>query len=101
MTSPSPYPLRVVRTPESIQPFTINWVLDLAAGDAIATSTWTCDPQLTITQTSLSANTTTVWVSGGVVPTGLQWINYHAVNTITTTLGVTDQRTLVIFCKQL
>jgi hypothetical protein len=101
MTSPSPYPLRVVRTPESIQPFTINWVDILQTGDAIATSTWTCDPALTITQTSQSASATTVWVSGGAVPTGLQWINLHAVNTITTNFGVTDQRTLVIFCKQL
>jgi hypothetical protein len=102
MTSPvpsSPYPLRFVRTPEAVEPYPINWVLN--SGDTIATSEWTCDPELQIVETTLTETTTTAVIAGGQVPDGEPWWNYHAVNTITTNQGYTDQRTIVLFTKQL
>jgi hypothetical protein len=102
MTLPSPstpYPIRYVRTPEAVEPYTIQWVLN--TGDAIATSVWTADTGLIINGSSNTATTSTVTLSGGPVPPGQPWWNYHAVNTITTNLGFTDQRTIILFTKQL
>jgi hypothetical protein len=95
----NPYPIRFVRTPVSVEPYTVPWVL--AAGDSIATSTWTCDSALQIISMSIASATTTVVLAGGPIPSGQPWWNYHAVNTITTTQGYTDQRTIVLFTKQL
>jgi hypothetical protein len=95
----NPYPIRYVRTTAAVEPYTINWVLN--AGDTIATSTWTCDSALQIISTSMTASTTTVVLAGGPIPTGQPWWNYHAINTITTNQGYTDQRTIVLFTKQL
>jgi hypothetical protein len=95
----NPYPIRFVRTPEAIEPYTINWTLN--AGDAIATSSWTCDSQLQIVSQQMTTTSTTVVLAGGPIPTGQPWWNYHAVNTITTDSGYTDQRTIVLFTKQL
>jgi hypothetical protein len=94
-----PYPIRYVRTPEAVEPYTIDWVLN--PNDTIATSTWTCDSALQIISTSMTGATTTVVLAGGPLPVGQQWWNYHAINTITTNNGFTDQRTIVLFTKQL
>lgn len=107
MTTPAPsnpYPIRYIRTPQAIEPYVITWVLN--AGDAIATSTWTCDSQLQIISTSMTATTTTVVLAGGPLPNGpngliVPWWNFHAMNTITTNQGFTDYRTIVLFTKQL
>jgi hypothetical protein len=96
----NPYPIRFVRTPEAVEPYTINWVLN--PGDTIATSTWTCDAALQIVgNPSMTSSTTTVTLGGGPLPANQPWWNYHAVNTITTNQGATDQRTVVLFTKQL
>lgn len=94
-----PYiPLRFVRSPESVLDFTINWAPWLPAEDTIDTSNWTVGTPsgVTITSTSQSANTTTVWISGGTAG-----VTYHVVNTITTTGGRTDERTLSLYTKTL
>lgn len=67
--------------------YVLNWVAPLQL-DVIVTSTWTIsDPGLITTLNTHTANTTTIWLSGGTANT-----QYQVTNTITTTAGrVFDQ----------
>jgi hypothetical protein len=107
-----PEPLWFVRSPASVQDFTINWANDLDIGDTITGSTWAAveDPGLTIVSSSLSDTTTTVTLSGGdagegviegFYPYSASNSYYHMVNTITTAAGSTDERTLTLLTKDL
>ena len=70
-----------------------DWTAWLASGETISTSSWTTDT-LTSSSPQISTNVTSVFVEGGVVGT-----SYKIVNTITTSVGRIDSRTIRLSCK--
>lgn len=70
--------------------YQVNWATWLGS-DTIVTSTWTVETGLTKDSISNTTTTATVWLSGGTVDE-----TYEVVNTIVTTGGRTDYRTIVI-----
>jgi hypothetical protein len=79
--------------PNSKLDYGFDWTLWLATGETVATSNWTTD----LLANSSPANTgtvTSVFVEGGVVGT-----SYKLVNTITTSVGRIDSRTIKLSCK--
>lgn len=71
-----------------------NWSSWLVSGETITVSDWTVDVGLTPTTPQINGATTSVFVEGGVVGG-----NYNLTNTITTSAGRRDSRTLKIFVK--
>jgi hypothetical protein len=67
--------------------YTFNWSPTLAAGETVATSTWTVPSGITAGITSQTATTTTQWLSGGTMGT-----EYTITNTILTTASRTYER---------
>jgi hypothetical protein len=70
------------------------WLAD-ADDDTIVTSTWIVPDGLTKDSESNDTTTATVWLSGGTAG-----LSYDVVNRITTAQGRTDDRTLIIMCRQ-
>lgn len=64
-----------------------NWLV----GDAIATSTWTAIPTITLHSPSATTTVATTWVSGGIVGNV-----YVVTNRITSTNSRTDERSIEI-----
>lgn len=64
-------------------------------GEAIATSAWVTDPELTLSSQALNGTTSSVWVQGGV---SNKW--YAITNTVTGSVsGKRDQKTIRLFIK--
>lgn len=86
------------KDPTAVLDFGINWS-DVTAvggpwlqgGETITASTWTVPAGLTKNSDSKTSSATTVWLSGGTP--GAQ---YQITNTITTSAGRTDSRSLTI-----
>jgi len=70
-----------------------DWTAWLASDETISTSTWTTDV-LTSSSPQITGKVTSVFVEGGVVGT-----SYKIVNTITTSVGRIDSRTIRLSCK--
>jgi hypothetical protein len=79
-----------VKDPEAVLDYSFNWALWLD-GDTISTSAWAVDSPLTIDSDSETSTRTTVWISGGVLGG-----DYNLTNSIDTTAGRTDERTIRI-----
>lgn len=72
--------------------YTIDWSGWLAAGETISTSAWVAETGITIMPSPAPSNTTTtatVWLTGGTVGQG-----YNVTNTIVTSAGRKDERTI-------
>jgi hypothetical protein len=82
------------KDPSDVVDYQMSWaaLLDL---DTILTSTWVVPTGLTITAQTNTANTATVWLSGGTV--GVHVIT----NTITTSGGRTYERSVKLPVEQL
>jgi hypothetical protein len=76
--------------------YLVDWSQWLPAGDTIVSSTFTPQTGITTTNTSFTATTTTVWVSGGS-----SGQSYTIINDITTAAGRRGERTLTFQIKQL
>lgn len=74
--------------------YALDWSdwLSSAHGDSINTSTWTADPQLTISTFGVDGAVTSVWVQGGVQN---KW--YALVNTVVSAQGRRDQRVIRLY----
>jgi hypothetical protein len=74
--------------------YSLDWSdwLAQANGDTISTSVWASDAALTLNSESVSGAFTTVWVQGGLPN---KW--YAITNTVETTQGRRDQRTIRLF----
>lgn len=71
-----------------------NWSSWLASGETITVSNWTVDEGMTKSSEQINGTTTSVFIEGGVVGN-----NYKIVNTITTSVGRIDSRTIRLSCK--
>lgn len=86
-----------LKDPSASIDFTINWAKWLADGDAIAESEWDIPDGLTEVEEKRdhTDTTTTVWLQGGVAGE-----EYPVTNTITTSQGRVDQRTIFLWVME-
>lgn len=84
---------KFVKTPEASVSYSIDWASGYLVGaQTIATSVWAATPTgLTLTNETEASGVTTVKISGGT-----HSVEYTVRNTITTSDGFTDTRTIVI-----
>lgn len=89
-----------IKDPAEVLDYQVDWSSSLAAGESIATSTWTpvhqddgsADTRITVTNQTSTATATTVWLSGGMVGDSTHTI----VNHISTNQGRQFDQTLYI-----
>ena len=74
----------------------IDWTFFLATGETITTSVWTVDTGLVKSLEQNVNNVASLFVTGGVAGTV-----YKLVNSITTSAGRQDSRTIKLSCKNL
>lgn len=84
----------IVHAPGAILDYTFNWTEWLQQGETILTSVWSITPSLTLNNEQNQSGVTSVFVNGGVVNK-----IYYLTNTITTSVGRTDSRTIVLSCQ--
>lgn len=88
---------QVVKAPGANLTYTFDWATWLDA-DTLSASTWTIDVtdgELSIVTTHTNLTTSTVQLSGGT-----EGQEYHIRNTITTTGGFGDERTLLVSVQE-
>jgi hypothetical protein len=82
----------VLKDPDAVLDYSINWEPWLADGDTIATSEWIVtgpDSTLEVDSSGKSTTVTTVWLSGGTLGQV-----YTVTNRVVTTEGRTDDRSI-------
>ena len=75
------------KDPDETLDYMVDWT-DALAGDTIASSTWTVPTGITRGTDSNTANTATIWISGGTADQ-----TYELMNRITTAGGRTREQT--------
>lgn len=84
------------KDPEANKDYGLDWSALLAVGETITDSAWAVDPVgLTLGTDEITDAIVTVWLSGGTDGT-----SYKVVNTITTSRGLIDERTVTIKVKE-
>lgn len=71
-----------------------NWSPWLGSGETVTVSNWEVTAGMVMTTPQISSGITSVFLEGGVVGT-----SYFLKNTITTSFGRVDSRTIKILCK--
>lgn len=79
-----------LKDPDALLDYVIDWSAWLG-GDTINTSAWAADSGITVSSSTNTTLTATVWLSGGT-----ELSSYKVRNRITTTAGRTDDRTIEI-----
>ena len=82
-----------IKDPNAVLDYTVDWEEWLDT-DTISTSTWSVPSGITQDSESESTTTTTIWLSGGT-----DGFVYACKNTIVTTNGRTEERTIWITCQ--
>lgn len=86
------------KAPGATEDFAVDWARAndpwLETGETITTSTWDVPTGLTQGATSHTTTAATVWLSGGTLDR-----TYSVSNTITTSQGRTDVRTITVTIK--
>jgi len=94
------------KDPDAVLDYGFNWGLDsdypdkkpwldLDNGEAISTSVWVIPDGLTEDSAEFGATATKVWLSGGTAGS-----SYTITNTITTSEGRTDERSMLIIVAE-
>ena len=86
--------LEIVHTPSAVLDYSFDWAGWLQPNETVTSSTWTINPTLTLTNPTLIGAIATTFVSGGVLNS-----SYTLTNTITTSQGRTDSRTMILNCQ--
>jgi len=84
---------RKIKDPDAVLDYSVDWSAWLV-DDTITTSGWTIagpDASLVVDSDSKSATAATVWLSGGA-----EQRKYSVTNRITTAMGRTEDRTVLI-----
>jgi len=84
----------ISHAPEAILDYAFNWTEWLQQGETISTSTWVISPTLVLNNQQNVSGLTSVFVNGG----DLNKV-YYLTNTITTSTGRSDSRTIVLSCQ--
>lgn len=82
--------------PQAELDYSISWLDWLASGETISTSSWAAEVGITIMSDaghlpSKTDTTTTVWLTGGTIGA-----RYNVINTITTSAGRKEERTITM-----
>ncbi|MCA0455660.1 MAG: hypothetical protein LCI00_16915 [Chloroflexi bacterium] len=85
----------MIKDPDAVKPYGVTWADWLEDGETISTSTWIADTGITVDSSSKTDTVATVWLSGGTDKR-----NYTVTNRIVTSLGKTDDRSLIIQVRQ-
>jgi len=87
-----------VKAPGAILDYSLTWGSWLLTGETIGTSTWAITSEttanlsdLSVLSSQISGGITTAWLQAGVVGT-----TYTASNTVTTSAGRTDERSITV-----
>lgn len=86
--------LEIVHTPSAVLDYSFDWTGWLQLNETVTSSTWTINPTLTLTNPTLIGAIATTFVSGGVLNS-----SYTLTNTVTTSQGRTDSRTMILNCQ--
>lgn len=85
----------LLKDPDAVVDYLIDWGAEYLGDDLLAESEWTVDPDepdgVAVTGSNFDASTSTVNASGGV-PGRI----YRLVNQVTTVLGRIDSRSIVV-----
>ncbi len=85
-----------IKDPDAILDYQVNWADWLSTGDTIQTATVTVSAGDVVKDSqSNTANTVTVWLSGGTVDTEAR-VNFRVV----TAQGRTDDRSILLLVRQ-
>jgi hypothetical protein len=84
------------KDPQANKDYSLDWKALLATGETITDSAWTVDDAaLVIGDDLILGSVCTVWISGGTAGG-----SYKVKNTITTSRGLIDERTISIKVKE-
>jgi hypothetical protein len=83
-----------VKAPDAVLDYVFDWTRWLQEGETINDSTFSATAGITIDSHTHATTYATVWLSGGAQRA------YSVSNTITTTQGRTDKRTITIKVKE-
>ena len=86
--------MRISKDPDAVLDYSVNWSHWLD-GDEIATSTWIVPDGLTQATDTFTKTLATVWISGGTAD-----VEYTVTNRITTVAGRTDDRSMILVCRE-
>lgn len=90
-----PYMSLPEKNPGAVLDFAVDWTNWMAAGDALATVTWTVPSGITKESETEDGAKCIIWLRGGTAGQ-----NYTLTCAITTTQGREDSRRIVIKVKQ-
>lgn len=82
------------KDPDAVLDYQIDWS-DWLGADTISASTWAADTGITVDSETETTTAATVWLSGGTAGD-----DYVVTNEIVTAGGRTEQRSLLIRCRQ-
>ena len=84
------------KDPQANKDYGLDWSALLAEGETLSQSEWAVEPAgLVVGAGSIVGNVCVVWLSGGTDGTA-----YKVTNTITTSRGLIDERTVTIKVKE-
>ena len=81
----------VLKDPNAVLDYAIDWSAWLAASETISTSTWTVPTGITQDSESETTTVATIWLSGGTAG-----VTYTVTNRIQTNQGRTDDRSFKV-----
>ncbi|KZZ75250.1 hypothetical protein A3765_10530 [Oleiphilus sp. HI0130] len=84
-----------LKDPDSTVDFDIDWSQWLREGEVVSSSSWLASPGITVESDSFTGTATKILVSGGVVNT-----EYTLTNRITTSLGLAEDRSMRVICRE-
>ena len=90
----SPFMKEYEHSPLAKLDYGFNWSTWLGAAETITVSNWEVTTGMVMTTPQVASGVTSVFLEGGVVGTA-----YYLKNTITTSAGRVDSRTVKILCK--
>ncbi|MDP9479818.1 MAG: hypothetical protein M3R38_29855 [Actinomycetota bacterium] len=98
-----------IKDPQARLDYSLDWSAWLASGETITASTWAATTGITVEAAapyapSFTGTATTVWLSGGTIgggeeigiSRGTSQRAYRVTNTITTSAGRTDERSIFV-----
>lgn len=86
---------RMVKDPDAVLDYQIDWSSWLATGETISSSDWVVQTGITETSASNTTTTATIWLSGGTAG-----VTYTVTNRIVTTASRTNDRSLYITVRE-
>lgn len=86
---------RMVKDPDAVLDYQIDWSSWLATGETISSSDWVVQTGITENSASNTTTTATIWLSGGTAG-----VTYTVTNRIVTTASRTNDRSLYITVRE-